>query len=388
MLIRTIKSLEELESIRGKWEEWQNCPNNDFDHYQLVCRMRHDSVSPHVEIVERDGDISAILIARLENTVFSPSIGYFKPLRVRTKSLTVLYQGLLGGIDVAEDQEIYQLMVHHLRSFLVSRQADMVSFHLLPENSPLLKALDNYLSPLYLEKNAQSTPHWMMIIPEKPGFILKKMRAKHRSWINSRRKKLELAYPGNVVWKWMSSFDNIPEITARLEVVAASTYQRGLGAGFVNDEEFRQRYSLFAKRGQLRVQMVEIEGKVRAFWIGMVYKGVFHSSATGFDPELRDYEIGTLMFISMTDELVREGVSKIDFGLGDAFYKERFGDQNWMETTVHMFAPNFKGTLLSLSWRYLKKIDNTLRKLLQSSGMLNRVKFGLRRLAEKRSNNG
>ncbi|MFZ3103382.1 MAG: GNAT family N-acetyltransferase [Smithella sp.] len=381
MQIKTIRSQQELEYIRSRWEELQNHPNNDFAQYQIVCRLRKDFVSPHVSIVERDSDKCTLLIARIERTSFSPSIGYFKPIRISIKSLMILYQGLLGNAD----EEICQQLISHLQSFLKSKQVDVVTFHLLPEDSPLLKVLKVDCSRRWCEETAKWTAHWTMKLPEQPGFLLKNMRSKHRSWINSRQKKLESAYPGKVSWQWISSFDDIAEITARLEVVAASTYQRGLGAGFVDDEEHRQRYRLFADRGQLRVQLVGIEGKVKAFWIGIVYKGVFHSSATSYDPDFRSYELGSLMFIAMTDELVREGVFKIDFGLGDAFYKERFGDQNWRETTVHLFAPNFKGILLRSTLSASTCIDNILRRILQKTGLLGRVKTGLRRLVQRRS---
>ena len=379
-VVKTVSNLKELDTLRDIWEGWHNHPNNDFEQYQLVCRLRRDFASPHVIVVERNGgDMSAILIARIENTWVAPAIGYFKPIRIPTKSLTVLYQGLLGDAD----EEISRLLVQYLWSFLETGQADLVAFTHLPEYSSLLKALEARCPPRCREKATKWATHWTMTLPDQPGFLLKKMRAKHRSWVNSRQKKLESAYPGKVTWQWISSFDDISDITARVEVVAARTYQRGLGAGFMNDEEHRQRYRLFADRGQLRVQLVEIEGEVKAFWIGTVYKGVFHSSATGYDPDLRIYELGTLMFISMTDALVREGVSKIDFGLGDASYKERFGDRYWMETTVRMFAPNVKGMILRSSLRCFNMLDNALRKLLQKAGILNRVKSYLRRLSQR-----
>lgn len=381
MAVRTVKSYQELETLRSFWERYQNHPNNDFDHYQLVCRLRQDFVTPHVAIIERDGEISAALVARIEKTRFSPAIGYFQPLRIPTKILTVLYQGLIGNTD----EKNSQLFVRHLWSFLETRQVDMVALHNLPEHSSLLKALESYCPRMYFKKATKGTTHWTMALPEQPGFILKNMRSKHRSWIRSRQKKLEAAYTGNVSWQWMRSFDDIANITARLEVLAARTYQRGLGAGFVNDEEHRQRYRLFADRGQLRVYLVEIEGKVKAFWIGTVYQGVFHSSATGYDPDLSAYELGTLMFIAMADELVREGVGCIDFGLGDAFYKERFGDQSWQETMIYVFAPNIKGIIFRLIQECFNMLDNVLRRLLQKSGTLNRVKSGLRRLAQRRT---
>lgn len=376
METRTIINLEELESVRVCWEEWQNHPNSDLDHFKLVCHLRPEVECPHITVIERDDQPCALLVARLERTRFVPSIGYFKPIQIPAKVLTVLYHGLLGQVD----EKIAEALVRHLCSLLASAEADAVAFHNLPEHSPLLQALLLRCPRWLCEKTPVWSEHWSMSLPEKPGFLMKKMKSKHRGWIRNRQRKLESSFPGKVSWRWMSRFDDVPGLCARLETVAARTYQRGLGAGFVDDEEHRQRFVLFAGQGLLRVQLLEIEGKVRAFWIGQVYQGVFHSSATGYDPDLRAYELGTLVFVRMVDEMVREGIRKIDFGLGDAFYKKRFGDQYWREATVNMFALTPKGLALRSSLGICAILDGAGRLLLQRAGVLDRLKTGWRRL--------
>lgn len=100
----------------------------------------------------------------------------------------------------------------------------------------------------------------------------------------------------------MNRFDDIPGLCTRLEEVAARTYHRGLGSGFMDDEEHRQRFAVFARQGQLRVQLLEIDGRVRAFWLGTVWQDIFYLSETGYDPDLSRYEAGALTFIRMADE--------------------------------------------------------------------------------------
>ena len=378
MAIRTIINVDELESVRVCWEKWQNHPNSDLDHFKLVCHLSSEVECPHITVMEHHNQPCALLIARLEQTSFVPSIGYFKPVRIPAKILTVLYQGLLGPGRL--DKEIGKTIIRYLRSFLSSGEADAVVFHNLPEHSLLLQALLLRCPRWLCEKKPAWSTHWSMALPEQPGFLLKRMKSKHRSWIRGRQKKLEAAFPSKISWRWMSHFDNVPELCARLEPVAARTYQRGLGSGFVNDKKHRQRFTLFASRNQLRVQLLEIEGTVRAFWIGTIYKGVFHSSATGYDPDLRIYEPGTLIFIRMVDELVREGIRKIDFGLGNAHYKQRFGNQCWRETTVRLFAPTTKGVALRSSLRLCAILDRAGRHLLQKTGMMDRLKTDWRRL--------
>ena len=343
--------------MRVCWEEWQNHPNSDLDHFKLVCRLRPEVECPHVTVMERDDQPCALLVSRLERTRLVPSIGYFKPIQIPAKVLTVLYQGLLGQVS----EKIAEALVRHLLSLLASGEADAVAFHRL------------------CEKTSVWSEHWSMALPEEPGFLMKKMKSKHRGWIRNRQRKLESAFPGKVSWRWMNCFNDVLGLCARLEDVAARTYQRGLGAGFVDDEEHRRRFALFANRGQLRIQLLEIDRMVQAFWIGTIYKGIFHSSATGYNPDLHAYEPGTLIFLRMVDELVREGIHKLDFGLGDAFYKKRFGDHSWRETTVRLFAPTAKGSALRSVLRAAQMLDDAGRRLVQRAGVFDRLKTGWRR---------
>jgi CelD/BcsL family acetyltransferase involved in cellulose biosynthesis len=375
LTVRAIRNFEELETVRAYWEGWQNHPNSDFDHFKLVCQLRSEVECPYVTVIEQDGQPVALLAGRLERTHFAPAVGYLKPVRISAKVMTVINQGSLGKLD----EETATELVNYLWSLLCSGIADAIEFNHLPEHSLVLKVLREYRSRWFCEKNPSWSMHWQMAIPEGMDFFQHKTGSKQRWKIRKRQRELESAFPGKVSWQWTSRFDNVREICARIEEVAALTYQRGLGAGFVDNEEHRQRFSLFASRNQLRVQLLEIDGRVRAFWIGTVYKGVFHSSETGYDPELHMYEVGTQVFIQMVNELVREGVQKLDFGLGDGVYKQRYGDRSWRETTVRIFAPTMKGIFLRFSLGTCAMLDKVCHRLLENVGVINQLKTSWRR---------
>jgi hypothetical protein len=374
---RIIKTLQELKTVQPYWERWQNHANNDFAQFNLVCQLRPEIESPFVTVIEQNNQPHALLCGRLERTQFAPSIGYLSPVRVSAKIMTVIHQGLLGHLD----EEAARESVYYLWSLLDSGVADAIEFHYLSEHSILLQALQVYCSPWFCEKKPRWKIHREMDIPAEGGFIEHKVRSKHRSQIRKKQRELESAFPSTVSWHWMSRFDDadISVLCARLEEVAGRTYQRGLGAGFMDNEEYRQRFVLFARHGQLRVQLLEINGKVKAFWFGTVYQGVFHSSETGYDPDLRKYEVGTLIFIRMVDELAREGIRKLDFGLGDAPYKQRFGDEFWRETTIWLFAPTVKGLALRSIFRLFIMLDSAARQILQKMELTDRLKTIWRR---------
>jgi hypothetical protein len=379
MQTRAIKTLQELDNVQSYWEKWQNHPNNDFDQFNYVCQLRDEVECPCVTVIERNSQPYALLAGRLEQTHFAPSIGYLKPAKISAKVLTVIHEGFLGQLD----DETAKEAVHYLWSLLSAGLADAIQFHHLSEHSPLLKALLVHGSPLFCEKKPRWSLHWQMSVPEEGGYIENKMRSKHRYWIRKKQRELESAFPGRVSWTCMKRFDDIPELCKRLEEVAALTYQRGLGSGFFDNEEYRQRFALFARRGLLRVQLLEIDGRARAFWFGTVYDGVFHASETGYDPDLRTFEVGTLLFIQTVDELAREGVRKIDFGGGDAHYKQRFGDESWQEATLWMFAPTAKGLAFRTMLRSCIMLDSAARRILQRVKLIDKLKTKWRRCLTK-----
>jgi CelD/BcsL family acetyltransferase involved in cellulose biosynthesis len=367
----TLRSAGELESVQATWEKWQTHPNSDFAPVNLVCGLRPNIESPLVMAVKRQRETVALLIARLERSSFAPRIGYFTPFRIPAKMLTVIYQGALGQID----REVATALVRHVWKLLAAGEADTAEFHHVPDDSPLLDALREHGS----RRTPSWNTHWSMAIPDDAEFPTKKLRGKHRSWIRKKERELETAYPGQITWRWLAAFDDIPAVCRILEGVASRSYQRQVGGGFADDEEHRQRFELYARRGELRVQLLEIDGTVRAFWIGSVYKGVFHSAETAYEPSLRSFEVGTQVFIRMLSELSREGVAALDFGLGDAFYKQRFGDRRWEEGTVRLFAPRVKGMTLLAAGRSIGFLDEAGRSLVQKFGSLSRVKTLWRR---------
>jgi CelD/BcsL family acetyltransferase involved in cellulose biosynthesis len=147
-----------------------------------------------------------------------------------------------------------------------------------------------------------------------------------------------------------------------------------MGQGFIYNEETLKRFRLEAAHNRLRAYVLYLHGQPKAFWIGIVYEGVFHAGYTGYDPDLRDHELGTLLFVFMVDQLAGEAVKKFDFGLGDALYKQRFGDESWREVTYSLYALSPKGLALAVLGTVNVLLSQSARWLLARLGMFYRLK--------------
>jgi CelD/BcsL family acetyltransferase involved in cellulose biosynthesis len=380
MSVRAIDTLDGLEAIRPFWELTQNHLNNDYGQFRLVCATRPEVVSPLVIVVERAGVPVAALLCRLEDVDFAPTIGYFRPMRLGRRVIAVLHRGVLGDLDAAAAASV----VGFLRLLMQAGVADAVSFHPLAEHSALAEALAHKRTRPLAGSGTRWVVHREMALDWIAGrFADHKLNAKHRSSFRRRERDLTAAYPNRVTWHWLSSFDEslegVAALCARLETIAARTYQRGLGTGFFDDEEHRRRFTYFASRGLLRVMLLEVDGRPGAFWYGIVYHGVFHAAETGYDPALGRFEVGTLLLARLVDELVAEGVTAIDFGIGDAPYKARFCDRSWREATLELFAPTPRGAGMRVLRSICGSLDAAARQVAEQAGITGRLKSLWRR---------
>jgi hypothetical protein len=285
--------------------------------------------------------------------------------------LVILHEGILGELDKEDSQAVVEA---HFQA-LHRGQADVISLHALPETFPALwdavrarpRQTLGAISPIW-------TVHRGLTLPKEPGFLLKNMRSKHRSWVKRKERELSEAFSNGIQWFWHKDIADLPHLCRRMEAVARTTYQRGVGAGFIDNEEWRQRLTLFAKRGQTRVLLLEIDGAPKAFWLGTIYANVFYSGATGYVPDMRPFEVGTSIFLRLTDELVREGVERLDFGLGDAEYKQRFADRSRREADLQLFGESSKSRLLQAYLGGTDILNRVARRTVQHLGVFARVK--------------
>lgn len=373
---------EAISRIRSEWERLQHHPNSDFDHYLLVCQLRSEVLHPWALSVWEGNHCRAIVAGRLEQNRLRPQLGYASLPGISVRQLAILHEGILGELDDDASEAVLAAFLQNLEQGL----ADMVGIHALPEAfTGVWAALRSRSRQTLGVVSPVWTIHRGLILPEEPGFLLKNMRSKHRSWIKRKERELSLAFPNQIQWSWHKDIVNHPDLRRRIEAVAHSTYQRGLNAGFVDNEEMRQRLALFATRGQTRVSLLEIAGVPKAFWLGTVYRGIFYSGATGYTPDMRPFEVGTAMFLRLADELARESIERLDFGLGDAEYKERFGNYSRREANVQLFGNTAQSRLLQAYLGGTDILNKLARRTIQHLGLFAWVKQAWRARLRKQA---
>ena len=161
----------------------------------------------------------------------------------------------------------------------------------------------------------------------------------------------------------------------------AEVYQRGLGVGFMDGPEKREGLRLMAEKGWLRAYVFYLAERPCAFWIGDINGGTFGSDYVGHDAEFGKYSPGMFLINKVIEGFCdgnHEGVTGVDFSPGNAQYKEVLSNHRWRETSVYIFAPSLKGIGLNLVRSLTVGMDQTIKKALLRTNLLQKPKKGWR----------
>lgn len=333
-LLRVHRGEAQLRELSPEWERLRRAPEADLDLFLVTCRHRPQVISPWALSAWRGDHCEVLIFGRLERSRLSPSLGYARLPALPVVRLSVPYEGVLGGIE----PELAGPLMERLETLLRDWVADFCSFSALREDNGLWPALACRAGQSLGASRPEWTRRWVLELDREPDFLLRRMRAKHRTWHKRKERELAQAHPDAVHWHWLNVFEQTEEVVRQLERVARQTYQRGLGVGFRDDPETRETLALLARRGWLRVMLLEVAGRPGGFWVGAVLGDTFFARATGYAPALGAYEVGTGLVLRLTAALVREGVTRLDWGPGDVEYKQRFGTLAWREARVELFG--------------------------------------------------
>ena len=373
--IQVASTDEEMQRLTPAWEQLTLYPNAQVDFFRLINSLKDSVIRPYVISVSKAGQTCVIAVARIVEQDLTCSIGYKTLSCGKVRQLDVIHGGLLGNYN----DVLAGILVRECLAVLKRGEADVVFLSSIDAAGNVFKTALREPSFLCRDRAIRTQLHWEANLPETLEEFLKRLNKKHRYWLRRLERTLNTDFPGRIIYKRFADYEDIEALIDDLEYIAQTTYQRGLGAGFIKNDENIRRLTFGQEQGWLRVVVLHLDRRPRAFWMGSVYRKVFHSEATGYDPAFRKYELGTLVFLKMAESLCMEGVKAIDFGLGDALYKKRFGDKHWEEGNVWIFSPSFRGVILNLTRTLLEGSVFRARQLITRLGFEQRMKTLWRR---------
>jgi len=317
-------------------------PNADIDRYLSVVEPIKDTVEPYIIVLRRNGHPEAMLIGRKSSTRISCKIGYLTLLKPALRCISIGYRRFLGQLK----PEVCSILIEELNHSLRNGEADVVGFNHLATDSEMYQLATTKPNVLRRGYFPKVEPHRRMSVPQDIALFYKGLSQRHRSNLKRYMKNLEKKHQVRMV---TYSRENMLEeaITIAAEI-SSRTYQHALGSGFVDDNSMRSRLTTAAKHGWLRLHILFINDKPCAFQLGLQYQRTYFLSQIGFDPEWKQWRIGTTLFLKVLEDLCSDPVvDSLDFGFGDAQYKRSYADEHWLEATVYIFAPRFYPMLVN-----------------------------------------
>jgi predicted GNAT family acetyltransferase len=367
---RVITRKEDLNELIDLWNSWVQNPNADFDLYLEIIRSRNEVVSPYVVLIIKDSMPVSMLVGRLEYVPFVIKIGYKTILSPKILTLTIIQGGFLGQDTEEQNQAIFTIF----NTILESGDIRLINVHGIPNRSLIHELMTKNVSWCFRDHRHTTYPHWFMTVPPNIETFFSGMNSRFRRNFKHKQNLLNEEHKGDVVSTVYTKDVDYDHLSGYIEQIAAKTYHRGLGFGWKNNDENRNRFKLVARKGWLKIYLLFLSGIPVSYYIGTRRGETLFLNFTGYDPALRKNEVGTILFVKLVEDAIESGIKVIDFGSGDAFYKQQYCNKCFDETNVYMFAP----TMLNLSLNTLSglicSLDRFARKLLNRFSMLDKIK--------------
>jgi len=283
--------------------------------------------------------------------------------------LEVVHGGLLGD----KGPGFLDAMIRHFLGVLEEGAADVVAFNYVPVDSEIARAVQDRVRGLQLGRPLAPNPHWEMTLPGAMEDFYQGLSRKHRYNLRRNARLFEEETGGEAEVRSFLGGEGFERFWPLAMEVYGKTYQQGLGV--LGDLALRRRqYGSLARLGRLSMHLLLGKGEARAFQIGVPYGTVYHLMALSYDPDWSRFSPGSVLFVRVLEELVQSGsFRRIDFGLGDAWYKSSYGTRRWDEVTLLLLSRRWKAKCFSLVSGGCAWITAKGKALLYGSGRLQRI---------------
>jgi CelD/BcsL family acetyltransferase involved in cellulose biosynthesis len=372
---RVLRTAAEVEAERERLRTvpWARV-DADPDFFLAVVSTSEGALRPHVVLVERRSEIAGAFVGRIEDVRRTIRFGYASIARIPVRSLTLVHGGLVGDDDV----EVSALLLAELEAALAQGDADLVAVPSLRPDTPFDSALGAI--PRRRLRRGEYRPHHRLVLPESYEALLASWTKKTRYNVRRQSELLERALAPDLSFRILRRPEDAAQVIADLERVASSTYQRALGAGFADNDLYRSLVPLALRHGWLRAYVLYHRAAPIAFWHAYAYRRTLHVSTTGYDAAYAEHSPGTHVQMEMfRDACEDDSVDVVDFGLGDAQYKQRFGSEMWSERDATLFAARPRAFALGLAERTVEIAARAAARMLRATGLTDAVKRRWRR---------
>lgn len=180
---------------------------------------------------------------------------------------------------------------------------------------------------------------------------LQRMSGKSRSTLRRQVRLLRERGNGDLTLECCTTEAQVQDFLHNATAVSKHSWQNAvLGPRVRDDDEAQQTFADLANRKLLRAYLLKCGGVPCSFVIGYQYEGIYQYAELGFDKDFANSSPGNVLLYLLLEDLHKNDPPRlINFGVGDAIYKQRFGNVRREDSTCLLIRKRLRHRLLLAS---------------------------------------
>ncbi len=183
-----------------------------------------------------------------------------------------------------------------------------------------------------------------------------------------RKARLASKSPGGAAnFNCLTAPKDVAEFLRNAVSVSQQSWQHKiLGTRVACDDKSVRAFSDAASRGLLRCYLLNQGSTPCAFVIGYQYSGIYHYCELGFREELSEHSPGTVLLYHIIEDLHQSDppFRTINFGVGDATYKRRYGNASLMDASSLVLRRNLRNKFMTAKHAILEKMLSATKRMI------------------------
>jgi hypothetical protein len=285
---------------------------------------------------------------------------------------------LVGGTFLGSNQyvETHAALLTAAMQQCRSAGADFVLIEDLDEQSALHRAVftkNDFDFRVFAIRETQ--PRWRIDLPGNSEEYWKTFSSRTRYVFRKRLKRF-----GRTQLQRVTDIEQIPTFLADAHEISKLSWQsKKFGLRIRNDEAELQLLSVLASQGFLRSYLWYVEDKPAAFAIGHQHAGYFRYEEIAYMAEFSPLSPGVTALQQIVEDLFQfNPPTTLDFGGGDAEYKQQFGNREGCSQSVWLVPSTVRANSTLAYLNACRGIRSMARRLVTSVGLATKARQWLR----------
>ena len=309
---------------------------------------------------DADGEVAGLAPILFKNHPFQYYISRYPIITLQLKAAHVL-----GSVPMLPANS--QIGVQLIDS-LLDAQVDCVYMDTVPVDDPFLTGAIETWRENYIVHSPGGPRPWLLLnIPSNSDEYLNGMSSKTRSTLRKKARKLAESIGGEVEITRIDSEHQVGRFLTDAVSVSRNSWQHEILGNRVSDSEDERAWSeRLARAGLLRNYLLKCGERPCAFVVGYQFNGVFHDVELGYDREFAAHSPGTVLLHMLIQDLCdHQPPAVLNFGMGDADYKRRFGNLQREDVSILIFRKRLRNYLLVGSHAFLRFMVRVVRRIVK-----------------------